>query len=270
MSRLQEILVQNSDAGSNSLGMFVTSGFPEKEASLDILRAIASGGADFIELGMPFSDPLAEGSPIQRSSRIALQNGVTMRDTFQTARSFTNESDTPLVLMGYTNPVMQFGISNFFNTAHSSGVDAVILPDLTPEEAAPYRSAAAKSNVDLVFLIAPTSPDKRIEHIDALSTGFVYAVSITGLTGGSLGDTGGIGAYLQRAKKLVTKNPLLVGFGISSHADVLEFGQFTDGCIVGSALIKKIESTWQDESLSIADRMESIRSFVRELKHGPG
>ena len=251
-----------------SLGIFVTSGFPEKSASIPILKAIDRGGADFIELGMPFSDPIAEGKPIQRSSEIALRGGITMDDTLEIARSFRKESDTPLVLMGYTNPVFHYGIGNFFEAAHSSGVDAVILPDLPPEESAPYREAAKSADVDLVFLIAPTTPDDRIREIDDLSSGFVYAVSITGLTGSQIDHPGTVAQYLERARNLIVKNHLLVGFGISSHDDAVESSRHTHGCIVGSALIKRIEDLWSDSQLSSAERLESIQSFIYELKNG--
>ncbi|GMQ81419.1 MAG: tryptophan synthase subunit alpha [Rhodothermia bacterium] len=251
-----------------SLGIFVTSGFPEKSASIPILKAIDRGGADFIELGMPFSDPLAEGKPIQRSSEAALRGGITMDDTFEIARSFRKESATPLVLMGYANPVLHYGIGNFFEIAHSSGVDAVILPDLPPEESAPYREAAKSADVDLVFLIAPTTPDDRIREIDDLSSGFVYAVSIAGLTGNRIDDPDRVGQYLERARNLVVKNHLLVGFGISSHDDAVEISRHTHGCIVGSALIKRIEHLWTDLHLTSDERLESIQSFIYELKNG--
>lgn len=268
MSNLRRKLQSNHEAGTKSLGIFVTCGFPEKSASLPILNAIDRGGADFIELGMPFSDPLAEGIPIQRSSEAALLGGITMNDTFGVARNFRKESATPLVLMGYTNPVLHYGISNFFETAHSSGVDAVILPDLSPEESAPYREAARAADVDLVFLIAPTTPDDRIREIDNLSSGFVYAVSITGLTGNQIDEIGAVTQYLERVKTIVVKNPLLVGFGISSHDDAVELSRHTQGCIVGSALINKIEHLWSNSQLSSSERLESIQSFIHELKNG--
>lgn len=251
-----------------SLGIFVTSGFPQKSDTVPILRAIDAGGADFIELGMPFSDPLAEGKPIQRSSETALRGGITMRDTFEFSARFRTKSNTPLVLMGYTNPVHHYGISNFFETARSSGVDAVILPDLPPEESAPYRSAAESADVDLVFLIAPTTPDDRIREIDNLSTGFVYAVSISGLTGNPIHEPAAVARYLERAQRLVVKNHLLVGFGISSHEEAIEISRHTRGCIVGSALIKRIEQLWIDSHLTSAQRLERIQSFINELKNG--
>lgn len=268
MSRLRHILQENSASGRKSLGMFVTNGYPTRRDTQGLLSALDEGGADFIELGMPFSDPLAEGAPIQRSSERALAGGVSMKDAFDVARAFRKKSTTPLVLMGYTNPVWRFGISNFFESARSSGVDAVILPDLPPEESKPFRQQAQEAGVDLVFLIAPTTPDNRIKEIDKLSGGFVYAVSVTGLTGSRLRETDSISSYLERARCLVTHNPLLVGFGISTHENFFRLSRNTDGCIVGSALVRKIEELWNDERLSASERLDAVRSFVHQLKHG--
>jgi len=253
MSRLRHILQENVSAGRKSLGMFVTNGFPTLRDTPGLLIALDEGGADFIELGMPFSDPLAEGAPIQRSSERALAGGVCMSDAFDVAVTFRRQSTTPLVLMGYSNPVYRFGISNFFASAQSSGVDAVILPDLPPEESKPFRQEAQEAGVDLVFLIAPNTPDDR---------------SVTGLTGSRLQETDSISGYLQRARGLVTQNPLLVGFGIATHGDFYRLSQNTDGCIVGSALVHEIETLWKEENLSASQRLDAVRLFVRKLKYG--
>lgn len=255
--------------GEKALGIFVTSGFPDKTATLPILRAIDGGGADFIELGMPFSDPIGEGLPIQHSSELALQGGITMRDTLETARLFREQSDTPLVLMGYANPVVKFGISNFFKAARSSGVDGVILPDVPPVEDSPFYMAASAEGVDFISLIAPTTPDDRIRRIDRMASGFVYAVSVAGVTGGTLGDADPIVEYLRNARRLVTNNPLLVGFGIRSARDVVRMSAETDGAILGSALVLLIDELWKNNSLSQSARLARIESFVNELKKGP-
>jgi tryptophan synthase alpha chain len=267
-SRIAQRLERVADSGEKAMGIFMTSGFPRPSATLEILRAIDDGGADFIELGMPFSDPLAEGIPIQRASETALANGASMRTTLAAAAEFRSGSDTPLLLMGYLNPVIRFGVSNFFDAAASSGVDGVILPDLPPAEKALVSGPAAAAGVDLIFLIAPNTPDPRIQQVDDLSSGFVYAVSVTGLTGTGLAATGAVNEYLRRARKLVTRNRLLVGFGISSHADAERLSEHTDGFIVGSALISLVETLFADSGLDGRSRLEQISSFVRGLKSG--
>jgi tryptophan synthase alpha chain len=250
------------------MGLFMTNGFPHPDATLPILHAIDAGGADFIELGMPFSDPLAEGLPIQRSSERALRHGVTMDDAFRTAEAFRADSDTPLLLMGYANPVFRYGVSNFCTAARSSGVDGLILPDLPLDEAGLIADEAAAANLDLVHLIAPNSSDERIRRIDAAATGFVYAVSVTGLTGSGLGTVDAVTAYLQRARRLVTQNPLLVGFGIRTHDDAMRLSAHTDGFIVGSALIDRAAALWDDDELTDQERAAAIREFAHTLKHG--
>lgn len=250
------------------MGLFLTNGFPDPAATLPILRAIDDAGADFIELGMPFSDPLAEGLPIQEASERALSHGVTMADAFETARAFRAESETPLLLMGYTNPVLRYGAGNFCRDAVSAGVDGLILPDLPPEEADLIEVEAQAAGLPLVFLIAPNTTDDRVRLVDVRASAFVYAVSITGLTGTGLGDADRTDAYLARARSLVEANPLLVGFGIKSNDDAVRLTAHTDGFIVGSALIREAERLWDDPSLSDADRLTQIADFARRLKYG--
>ena len=204
--------------GETAMGLFLTAGFPSPAATLDVLEAADRGGADFVELGMPFSDPVAEGLPIQQASERALRQGATMAGTFETAAAFRKSSDTPLVLMGYANPVFRYGVGDFCADAASSGVDGLILPDLPPEEAHDLEDAAAAHRLSVTHLIAPNTSQERVRLVDARSTGFVYAVSVTGLTGSGLGAQDATDAYLERARAVV-EQPLLVGFGISTHAD---------------------------------------------------
>lgn len=250
------------------MGLFLTNGFPTPSDTLPILEALDAGGADFIELGMPFSDPLAEGLPIQRSSARALGHGVRMEDAFRTVEQFRARSETPLLLMGYINPIFRFGVSNFCRAARSSGVDGLILPDLPPEEGPLVAGAAEEAGLDLVYLIAPNTPDARIAEIDALASGFVYAVSITGLTGSGLDALDAVAAYLQRARRQVQRNPLLVGFGIKTHADAMRLSRHTDGFIVGSALVEQVERHWDDAALSPRERLAHVRRFAHTLKYG--
>ena len=267
-NRLRQTLADLNARGEKAMGLFVTSGFPEPRATLPILRALDAGGADFIELGMPFSDPLAEGLPIQRSSARALAHGVQMSDAFETAAAFRDESETPLLLMGYLNPILRYGVSNFCRAAHSHGVDGLILPDLPPEESALLEDEATAADLGLVYLIAPNTPDERIAAIDARATSFVYAVSVTGLTGSDLGAASSVEAYLKRARQLVASNPLLVGFGIRTHEDAMQLSSPVDGFIVGSALIDRIETLWDDPALNDPQRLQAVRGFAHTLKHG--
>lgn len=268
MTRLQSTLQAVQARGEKAMGLFVTNGFPDPESTLPILQAIDESGADFIELGMPFSDPLAEGLPIQRSSSRALAHGTKLDDAFRTAEQFRAASETPLLLMGYVNPIFRYGVSNFCRAACSSGVDGLILPDLPPEESDLVANAAADADLGMVYLIAPNTPNDRIAKIDQLSTAFVYAVSVTGLTGTGLSEVDAVASYLDRARQGVQKNPLLVGFGIKTHDDAMRLSQHTDGFIVGSALITLIERLWDDATLTTEERLTKVRRFVRALKHG--
>lgn len=268
MSRLDDTFERLQARDEKAMGLFLTDGFPKPDATVPILRALERGGVDFIELGMPFSDPLAEGRPIQKASAQALSHGVTLTDTFQTVEAFRTESETPLLLMGYVNPLLNYGIDEFCRDAAASGVDGLILPDLPPEESDRLREAAEAQNLDLVFLIAPNSSDDRIVAVDRRATGFVYAVSVTGLTGSDLADAPTVDEYLQHAHSLVSQNPLLVGFGIKTHEDAMQLSRHTDGFIVGSALINRVSEFWDDPDLSRIERLEAVEEFTHHLKYG--
>jgi tryptophan synthase alpha chain len=251
------------------MGIFLTSGYPQPEATTPLLRAIDRGGADFVELGMPFSDPLAEGVPIQRSSARALENGTTMQHVLNAARDFREGSDTPLILMGYVNPVYRFGVQAFCRAAADAGVDGLILPDLPLDATTLIRQAATDAGLDLILLIAPNTPDDRIQAIDRATTGFVYAVAFAGLTGDRI-DTGDpFQNYLQRARTLIS-NPLMVGFGIRSAEDAHRATRHTDGFIVGSALINLVETLWTRAELPLEDRYREVEAFVRALRPSEG
>ncbi len=268
MSRLNQTFEDLRAHNEKAMGLFLTDGFPNPDATVPLLHALDRGDVDFIELGMPFSDPLAEGRPIQEASARALDHGVTMKDTFRRAEEFRTESDTPLLLMGYINPVLKYGITDFCRDAAAAGVDGLILPDLPPEESDQLTEAAARHDLDLVFLIAPNSSDDRIRSVDERATGFVYAVSVTGLTGSDLDDAPTVDEYLQRAQGLVRQNPLLVGFGIKTHQDAMRLSRHTDGFIVGSALINRIEHLWDEEQPPMDERLDAVAAFARRLKHG--
>ena len=268
MSRLSERLSAVRERGEKSMGLFLTSGFPGMSDTLPILDALGEV-ADFIELGMPFSDPLGEGPPIQRSSARALKGGIRMRDTFRFAREFTRRHATPLVLMGYINPILRYGPRQFCVAARQAGVNGLIIPDLPPEEDGVLAGHAAESGLDIIYLVAPNTPRERIRDIDARSSGFVYAVSVTGVTGIRLAERmNQVEKYLRLARSLVRKNPLLVGFGIRTHSDAVRLCRHTDGFIVGSALVTRIEQLWRDESLGPKERCRMLREFAVALKFG--
>ena len=268
MSRLHDTFYTLQSREEKAMGLFITDGYPHPDETLPILRALARGGVDFIELGMPFSDPLAEGRPIQRASAQALSHGVTLTDTLQTVEDYRHHSDTPILLMGYVNPVLAYGLEDFCRDATAAGVDGLILPDVPPEESDSLCESAAVHDLDVVFLIAPNTSDDRITAVDERATGFVYAVSVTGLTGSNLSETPAPDQYLQRARRLVQQNPLLVGFGIKSHEDAMHLSTHTDGFIVGSALINRVSELWENPSLSNNERLSAIASFTHRLKYG--
>jgi len=215
---------------------FVTAGYPTKAACVDLLTACAAGGADQIELGIPFSDPLADGPVIQATSHKALTGGVTTDDAFSIAEGFTA---APLLFMTYINPVMQYGERKFFDRAARARMKGVILPDVPPEEANGVSAASDASGVPIVFLISPTCTDERIRMIDKLTKSWIYLVSLKGVTGSS--KKSDIGAFVKRVRKF-TKKPLCVGFGISTPDDAARAAEFADGVIVGSALLKIVEN----------------------------
>ena len=269
MTRLNAHLAGVRDAGRTALGLFVTSGFPDPAGTADILDAAADAGADFVELGMPFSDPLAEGLPIQRASVRALGHGTRMSDAFRTAEAFTaRHAGVPLVLMGYVNPVLRYGVAAFCRDAAQAGVAGLILPDLPPDEGDLVDADAAAAGLGVTYLVAPNTPAARVHEVDHRSTGFVYAVSSPGLTGGELRSMTAITDYLDRTRALVARNPLLVGFGIRTPADAARLAPHADGVIVGSALIEHAERLWDDPALTSAARRASVTHWAHALRRG--
>ena len=214
---------------------FVTAGYPSKPGCLDLLKACAAGGADQIELGIPFSDPLADGPVIQATSQKALDRRLTTDDVFTIAGKFDGP---PLLFMTYVNPVLQYGSKRFFARARKTGIGGVILPDLPPEEADGMRAVSRKSRVPLIFLISPTCTNERIRKIGKMSRSFIYLVSLKGVTGAKI--QADVGPFVRRVRRL-TDRPLYVGFGISGPAEARRAAEHADGVIVGSALLKIVE-----------------------------
>ncbi len=249
------------------MGLFITCGFPSLDATLPIIRAVDRGGADFIEIGMPFSDPLAEGKPIQHSSEVALANGTTLVDVMSVTRTFRTESDTPIVLMGYYNPVLQYGLERFCRDASEAGADGLVLPDVPPDEATALKEAADATGLSLIFLVAPNTPKERVRYVESISSGFVYAVSFAGLTGDALEFDGTVQRYLEQVNEAI-ETPLIVGFGIANAADASMMSRSTDGFIVGSALVRLVDELWTNKSLPVNEKTKRITAFVRDLRPG--
>jgi len=191
-----------------------------------------------------------------------------MDKTLEYAKAFSQASDVPLILMGYINPIMRYGLSNFCEKARSCGVKGLIIPDLPPGESGRLSDLCKTNDLDLIHLIAPNTSNDRVLDIDAKSSGFVYAVSITGLTGSALDQRSSIGEYLSSAKTAVKNNPLLVGFGIDSHEKAQELSASVDGFIVGSAVIRKIEELWSDEDKAKDEKLTELGKFIHLLKYG--
>lgn len=242
MNRLEE-LFKNPPSGGNRglLNVFCTAGFPQLNSTIEVMKALQDNGADIIELGMPYSDPLADGPVIQASSIKALQNGMTMQLLFEQLRDFRKEIYVPVILMGNINPVLQFGFENFCKQCASLPIDGIILPDLPEYEFEnEYGAIIKKYGLSFIFLITPETSEERIKKLDSLSTGFLYAVSSSSTTGNKK-DFTEVEKYLQRLQNMQLKNPLMVGFGIKDKASFHSACKYANGAIIGTAYIKAIE-----------------------------
>jgi tryptophan synthase alpha chain len=238
--KLTQTLHQHRRNKRKILSFFVTAGYPHQDDTVPLVVEMAKAGADLIELGIPFSDPIADGPTIQLSSDTALRNGITLHKTLEMAQEIRKQSSVPLVLMGYANPIFSFGLQRFINKCAEIGVEGTIIPDLPLEESNEYREFAAHADVAAIFLAAPTTSDDRLEELDTISTGFLYCVSITGVTGERNGLPDQSEEFLTRARGCVKNNPLLVGFGIATAEDARRVSHLSDGVIIGSALISAI------------------------------
>jgi len=218
---------------------FITAGYPELAGFLDALRAIAKVG-DVVEIGVPFSDPMADGMTIQRSSYVAIENGVTLNWIFDQLQSVRGEIDTPIVFMSYLNPLLAFGFEKLAQRALDTGVCGFIIPDLPFEECAEIRDALEAKGIGLIQLVTPATPADRLEMLARESRGFLYAVTITGITGGDRGLPADLAEYLDKVSK-VSPLPVCAGFGIRAAEDVVNVGKHAAGAIVGSALVEVLE-----------------------------
>ncbi len=245
----------------NILSVFYTAGFPNLNDTVTIARHLEKAGADMIELGIPFSDPIADGPVIQRSNDRAIANGMTVALLLDQVKQIRQTVKIPLLLMGYLNPVLQYGLENFFTDAAKAGADGVILPDLPPEEfELKYREKSIQAGVHVVFLVTPSSTDERIRQLDGLSGGFLYAVSLSGVTGARKSFTAEQEVFLKRLRELKLKNPVLAGFGISNAESFHAACSLTNGAIVGSAFISLLENCHNLQA-ETEDFIHSLRSL---------
>ncbi|MEP6724222.1 MAG: tryptophan synthase subunit alpha [Bacteroidota bacterium] len=240
MNRLNELFQQKQN---NVLNVYCTAGYPQLNSTLEVMTALQNGGADIIELGMPYSDPLADGPVIQHSSSIALANGMTIKKLFGQLQDFRKQIYTPVILMGYMNPVLQYGFEKFCQHAAALPIDGLILPDLPEHEFEnEYGPIMQRYGLDFIFLVTPETSEERIKKLDQLSTGFLYAVSSSSTTGSDKNMTD-VNAYLERLKSYKLKNPLLVGFGIKDKQTFEAACKHANGAIIGTAFIKALENT---------------------------
>lgn len=237
---------------------YVTCGDPNMATTHDIVLAAIRAGADVIELGVPFSDPVADGPVIQRASERALKNGTTLQDVLNLAAQVRKESEAGLVIFTYLNPVQRFGLQRFCQEAQKAGVDGALITDLTVEEAAEYRQLMQEHGLDTIFLAAPTSPDQRLKKIAQACHGFVYAVSRTGVTGTREQLAGDAAQLVKRIRKY-TRLPVAVGFGISNHQQFSQVAAFADAAVVGSAIVQSVEQNPGHEAESVAKLIGELR-----------
>jgi tryptophan synthase alpha chain len=242
---------------------YLTAGYPDPDTFLEIAQALADNGADVIEIGLPFSDPQADGPVIQKSSKAALDIGINSDRVLELATRVRERVSTPLVIMSYYNPILQMGHETFARRASEAGVNGVIIPDLTPEESEEWLSAADEYNLDTIFMIAPTTPLARKKEILKVAKGFVYYVSLTGVTGAALGVSDELMKDIRDLKAL-TSLPVAVGFGVSGPEQAAPLSQAADGVIVGTALIREVmkHTNPRDQVRAVTDLAASIRQAV--------
>lgn len=255
MSKISDHIININSRNEKVLSIFLTAGFPEKRTFPQLAVDIIDAGADLLEIGIPFSDPLADGPIIQSSSQTVLVNGITLKEIFAFTSFIKSRRDIPVILMGYANPILRYGISNFLEEAMTAGADGLIVPDVPFEEYGSFY--CDKTGLDIILLVTPTSTEERVRKIDHLSEGFVYCVSITGTTGVQGSFNAKTIDSIRNAYTTVTKNKMLLGFGISSEAGIRQVKDYCDGVIVGSAVVKKLSESNVDDTLQFINKMKT-------------
>jgi tryptophan synthase alpha chain len=265
-TRISKRFAELRAAGELGIVGYITAGDPSFDATLQFVLAMADAGVDVVELGVPFSDPLADGPTIQRASERALKAGATLAGVLDLVRRIRHSSQVPLVLFSYYNPILQMGLQKFAAGASAAGADGVLVTDLTPEESEEYRRILAAQHLDTIFLAAPTSTDERLKKIAACSSGFLYLISRTGVTGAKDALSDELPALLRRVRS-VTQLPIAVGFGISLPGHVSVLGGLADAAVVGSALVSEIEKAASPDAATCA-LANKIRALKEAARHG--
>jgi tryptophan synthase alpha chain len=267
-TRIDTRFASLKEEGRAALVTFLTAGDPDHATSLAIVRALPAAGADVIELGMPFTDPMADGPAIQLSSQRALKAGETLAKTLDLVRTFRQDDDTtPIVLMGYYNPVYIYGVDRFLVDAKAAGVDGLIVVDLPPEEDAELCLPALRAGLNFIRLATPTTDDKRLPAVLANTSGFVYYVSITGITGTAAPDASRVGEAVARIKRH-TKLPVAVGFGVRTAENARAIAENADGVVVGSALVDALRASLDADSKATGQTVGAVTDLVRALASG--
>src|SRR5690606_1543204 len=237
MNRINQLFANKGD--KRILSIYFTAGYPELDSTLNIAESLEKAGVDFLEIGFPYSDPVADGPIIQNSSEVALRNGMSLTKLFEQLEALRQRVTIPVLLMGYVNPVLQYGIEKFCSDCKAVGVDGVIIPDLPMYEyEALYQSVFRENQLSNIFLVTPQTAEARIRKIDELSTGFIYLLSSSATTGKNLAVSENTEAYFQRIKDMKLLNPVVIGFGISDHNTFVRATDYADGAIVGSAFVR--------------------------------
>ena len=254
MNRIDKTLKEND----NILSIYFTAGYPHLKSTTEIIKNLVSAGTDMIEIGLPFSDPLADGETIQMSSKIALDNGMSSKILFDQLKGIRNHVNIPLIIMGYFNPIFQFGVEEFCKKCNEIGIDGLIIPDLPIDiYLTKYKPIFEKNQLQNIFLITPQTSDERIEYIDKNSAGFIYVVSSSSITGSTNKFNENSLNYFRRLEKMRLSTPKIIGFGISNNENFSIASKYSKGCIVGSAFIKYLQN----------NGINSIKMFVDEIKN---
>lgn len=260
MSRIKKRFEQLKAEGAKAFIPYIMAGDPSLDATKELVKTLEASGADIIELGVPFTDPLADGPTIQRAAERAIINKVTLKDVLSLVSEVRKTSGIPLILMTYYNPIYKFGLERFIDEAKSVGVDGLIIPDLPPDEADEIQKSARANDIDVIFMLAPTSTPDRIKTVAKSSAGFVYYVSLTGITGSKLTVSDELKQSISVVKQL-TSTPVAVGFGVSTPDEAKTVSAIADGVIVGSAIVKLI-CEFGPESEELKDYLKSIRKAI--------
>ncbi len=260
MSRIQQTFDLLKKQNRKGLIPFITAGFPDPDMTVSLMHALVDGGADIIELGVPFSDPMADGPVIQHASEVALKKGMTLKKVLDIVGTFrTRDRTTPVVLMGYANPIERMGTEVFVDRAAEKGVDGVLVVDYPPEDGAGFAEALRAKNMDMIFLLAPTSTDERIGKVGKMAGGYIYYVSLKGVTGSGNLNVDEVISRIEKIRKYVTI-PVGVGFGIRDAATARTLGATADAVVIGSRIIQELDNTEPEKAV------EAVRTFLAGIR----